>query len=81
MERWSDAARHFESTLAMNARMGARPWLAHTQTDYARMLLARGAAGDGEKAQELLSLAQTTYQELGMQTHATSLAPETGTTV
>jgi hypothetical protein len=22
--------------------MGARPWLAHTQHDYARMLLARG---------------------------------------
>ncbi len=28
--RWEDAARHFEDALEMNARMGARPWLAHT---------------------------------------------------
>ena len=30
----------------MNARMGARPWLARTQDDFARMLLARGGPGD-----------------------------------
>jgi DNA-binding SARP family transcriptional activator len=72
MERWSDAGPHFEHALAMNAKMDARPWLAHTQSDYARMLLARGAVGDGEKAQELLCQARTTYRELGMQTHATS---------
>jgi tetratricopeptide (TPR) repeat protein len=40
MERWEDAARHFEDALAMNTRMGARPWLAHTQHEYATMLLA-----------------------------------------
>ena len=55
MSRWDDAARHFEDALAMNARMGARPWLAHTQEDYVRMLLDRDAAGDREKAQLLLS--------------------------
>jgi hypothetical protein len=31
MSHWEDAQRHFEDALAMNARMGARPWLAHTQ--------------------------------------------------
>ena len=46
LERWDDAAGHFEDALAMNERMGARPWLAHTQHDYARMLLVRDGPGD-----------------------------------
>ena len=50
MERWEDAAQHFEDALAMNARMGARPWLAHTQHQYAVMLLARNQPGDRAKA-------------------------------
>ena len=37
--------RHFDNALAMNEQMGARPWLAHTQEDYARMLDARGDPG------------------------------------
>jgi hypothetical protein len=51
----------------MNTRMGARPWLAHTQDDYARMLLARAGPGDRERAQELLDAALATYRELGME--------------
>jgi hypothetical protein len=70
--RWEDAARHFEDALEMNARMGARPWLAHTQRDYARMLIARNAPGDQEKARLLLSQALATYDELGMQAAAAS---------
>jgi tetratricopeptide (TPR) repeat protein len=70
--RLDDAARHFEDALELNAGMGARPWLAHTQRDYARMLSARNAPGDWEKAQLLLSEALTTYEELGMQTAAAS---------
>jgi hypothetical protein len=46
--------------------MGARPWLAHTQSDYARMLLARNHAGDRERALELIEDALATYRELGM---------------
>lgn len=72
LTRLDDAARHFEAALAMNERMGARPWLAHTQHDYTRLLLVRDAPGDGEKAQVLLSQALTTYQQLGMQTYAAS---------
>ena len=41
--RWDDAERHFEDAIEVNRRIGARPWLAHTQEDYARMLLARAA--------------------------------------
>jgi len=66
LERWDDAARHFEDALAMNARMDARPWLAHTQEQYAAMLLARRQSGDREKAAALLDTALGTTCELGM---------------
>ncbi|MBA3261285.1 MAG: tetratricopeptide repeat protein [Thermoleophilaceae bacterium] len=65
-ERWDDAAHHFEDALEINERIGARPWLAQTQHDYAQMLLARDAPGDNKKAQLLLSEALATYGELGM---------------
>jgi DNA-binding SARP family transcriptional activator len=64
--RWDAAEKDFEDALAMNRRMGARPWVAHTQEDYARMLLARGDAGDVERAEPLLNEALATYRELGM---------------
>jgi DNA-binding SARP family transcriptional activator/tetratricopeptide (TPR) repeat protein len=64
--RFEDAERHFEEALGMDETMGARPWLAHTQEEYARMLLRRDAEGDRQKAESLLSRAQSTYGELGM---------------
>jgi tetratricopeptide (TPR) repeat protein len=66
LERWDDAARHFEDALAMNARMDARPWLAHTQEQYAAMLLARRQSGDRDRAAQLLDAALATARELGM---------------
>ena len=45
MCRWEEAQRHFAAALAMNARMGAKPALAHTQYAYAKMLLAREQPG------------------------------------
>jgi DNA-binding CsgD family transcriptional regulator len=66
MERWEEAAQHFEDALAMNTRMGARPWLAHTQHDYAKMLQARNQLGDREEARALLDEALATAHELGM---------------
>jgi class 3 adenylate cyclase/tetratricopeptide (TPR) repeat protein len=66
LERWNEAAQHFEDALAMNARMDARPWLAHTQYQYAWMLLARDLAGDRDKAAALLKAALATARELGM---------------
>jgi DNA-binding SARP family transcriptional activator len=70
MSRWDDAARHFEDALAMNERMGARPWLAHTQHDFARMLLTRDGPGARERAHELLDAALAIYRELAMETYA-----------
>ncbi len=66
MKRWEEAEKHLEDALEMNAMMGARPWLARTQHDYAKMLLARDEPGDREKALELLTQALDTAQDLGM---------------
>jgi eukaryotic-like serine/threonine-protein kinase len=74
MERWEDAARHLGDALAMNERMGARPWLAHTQCDYARVLLTRDGSGDRDRGREIVNAAVATYRELGMETHAASAA-------
>jgi tetratricopeptide (TPR) repeat protein len=70
MHRWDDAARHFEDAIAMNERIGARPWLAHAKHDLAATLLAGGRPEDTERAQLLLSQALSSYRELGMQTYA-----------
>ena len=64
--RVDDAARHLEDALDLNARMGARPWLAHTQEEYARLLHGRGAPGDEARARELLAVSHATYRELGI---------------
>ena len=60
------AAGHFEDALAIEARMAARPWLAHTQEAYARMLRDRAGPGDDARARELLAACRATYRELGI---------------
>jgi tetratricopeptide (TPR) repeat protein len=67
MSHWAEAERHFDAAIEMNAQMGARPWVGHTQHDYATMLLARDASADRERALELIAAALTTYRELGME--------------
>jgi tetratricopeptide (TPR) repeat protein len=66
LERHDEATEHFRVAIEMNSRMGARPWLAHAQTDYAELLLERAAPGDGARARSLLQEARQTYVELGM---------------
>jgi tetratricopeptide (TPR) repeat protein/tRNA A-37 threonylcarbamoyl transferase component Bud32 len=66
MGRWQEAESHFDQALAMNARMGAKPWLAHTQFHYANTLLKRFAAGDIERARILLDESETIARQLGM---------------
>jgi DNA-binding SARP family transcriptional activator len=63
LERPEDtAARHFEDAIAMNERMGARPWRAYAQQDYARLL----ERSDPDRAEALLAAARATYREIGM---------------
>jgi tetratricopeptide (TPR) repeat protein len=66
LERWDDAMRHFEDAILMNARMEAWPWLAHTQHQYATMLLSRDLSGDRDRAFSLLDAALATARRLGM---------------
>lgn len=66
MERWTDAERHFEAALDMNARQVARPWLAHTQHQFAAMLLVRGRGEDRARAAGLLEEAVAAGEALGM---------------
>jgi DNA-binding SARP family transcriptional activator len=70
LRRFDDAQMHFDTAMEKERTMGARPWLAHTQQDYARMLLARAQTGDGERALALIAHALATYRELGMESWA-----------
>jgi tetratricopeptide (TPR) repeat protein len=65
LSRYEDAAQHFEHALTMNMQIRSPLWVAHTQHDYARMLL-RNHAGDREKALELLDEALATAEALGL---------------
>jgi hypothetical protein len=62
----ADAAGHFEHALELDRRMRARPWLARTQYEYARALLACDGVGNRERAQALLDDALATASQLNM---------------
>ena len=64
--RTEDAARHFEAAIERSAAIGAEPILARTRSDYAHMLVARGAPGDLDRAHELASAAGEAAERLGM---------------
>src|SRR5262249_26682849 len=55
LERWEEAERHFTAALAMNERLGARPWIVYTRRAYAEMLLDRDTPGDRERAAALIA--------------------------
>jgi tetratricopeptide (TPR) repeat protein len=78
MGRWQEAESHFDQALAMNARMGAKPWLAHTQFQVARMLLARSEPGDVARASILLDDAWSIARELGMRSLETRISDVRG---
>ncbi|HEY7118011.1 MAG TPA: hypothetical protein VH475_15595, partial [Tepidisphaeraceae bacterium] len=71
---WQEAQSHFDQALAMNARMGAKPWLAHAQFQYAHMLLERSTDGDLERARMLLDESETIARQLGMRALETRIA-------
>jgi hypothetical protein len=54
----------------MNSSMGTRPWLAHTQHDYAAMLVVRDEPATRERARGLIRETVNSYCELGMQNWA-----------
>jgi tetratricopeptide (TPR) repeat protein len=66
MGDYGDAQARFEDAIAMNARMGARPWHAHAQFELGAMLLGRGNPDDRERALELIGAARESAASLGM---------------
>jgi tetratricopeptide (TPR) repeat protein len=66
MSRWDQATAHFERGLEKNRKMGARPWTAHTEYDFARMLAHRDAPGDRQTAVPLLRSAFEASRDLGI---------------
>ena len=73
--RWEEARRHFETALAMNARVEAAPCLARTQVQFATMLCDRG---ERARAEELLAAADATAQTLGLTDLAARIAAARG---
>ncbi len=65
MGDYSRAELHFADALATCERIGAPPHVARTSVDYARMLLARGDAGDVERARTLLAQARAIAERVG----------------
>jgi len=63
---WDAAERHFHDAIALNTRLGARTWLAHTALAYAQMLLARGAGDDRSHARHQLGAALGLAQGAGL---------------
>lgn len=64
--RWDDAERHFTDALAMNERLGARPFVVRTRRAWAAMLLDRGAPDDAARARELITTGLAEAEALGM---------------
>ena len=65
--RWDAAEAHFEHALALNARMEAATWVAHTRFEYARMLQRRGRREDAERASAMIGDTSVVAQQLGME--------------
>ena len=68
MERFAEAERHFAQAIALNARLGARLLVAHTECDLAELLRRRGT--DDRRARVLLEGAIRTYGTLELPHHA-----------
>ncbi|MCZ6782674.1 MAG: hypothetical protein O7G30_05115, partial [Proteobacteria bacterium] len=64
--QWDDAEAHFELAIANNGKIGALPWVAHSQYDYTRMLMRRGRPQDRRHAASLAEDAMKTARRLGM---------------
>ena len=75
LSRYDDAARHFDEALAMNARIRSPLWIAHTQHQYASMLLRRNRPVDKDRALQLLEQTIATADNLGLTDLANKARP------
>jgi len=70
LDRPGEAAEHFERAIALNERMGARPWVAHSRQAYARLLSQQSDPESLARATELARSAEAEFRALGMAAHA-----------
>ena len=68
---------HFRTAEDVNARIGARSWLAQARADHARVLHERDRPGDRDEASRLIDLAQAAAREIGLATIDTNSAAGT----
>jgi DNA-binding CsgD family transcriptional regulator/tetratricopeptide (TPR) repeat protein len=61
---WQRAEGHFERAMELNRRMGAVTWLAHTEYEYARMLIGQGR-GERTRVGALLGEARELAERIG----------------
>ena len=64
--RWREAEEYFNQAVAMNERIGARPYLVRTLRAYANMLLDRNGPGDQTRAANLIEEGCVEADQLGM---------------
>lgn len=74
MRRWGDAAGHFEQAIDLASRSGARPHLAATQYEFARVLVGSDLDGRMERAWDLLTKAVPAARALGVKALARQAA-------
>ena len=75
LSRYDDAERHFEQALTMNTQIRTPLWIAHTQHDYAQMLLLRNRHDDRDKALDLLDHALAAAEATGLKALADKARP------
>jgi hypothetical protein len=68
-QQWEAAETLFQTAIAVAVGSGARPELARTYMDYARMLGARGAPDDRQRIRMLLTQVAPLVNELGLWSH------------
>ncbi|MBV8914236.1 MAG: response regulator transcription factor, partial [Acetobacteraceae bacterium] len=66
MGEWELAEEHFEAATALNRRLEAHTWLAHTYYEHGRMLLRRGRARDQDAAAILIDEALGLASRFGL---------------
>jgi DNA-binding CsgD family transcriptional regulator/tetratricopeptide (TPR) repeat protein len=66
LREWERAEQHFEQALALNRQMDASTWLAHTQYEYARLLLGRGDR-EPRRVAALLGEAERLAERIGLE--------------
>jgi transcriptional regulator with XRE-family HTH domain/tetratricopeptide (TPR) repeat protein len=63
---WEAAESHFQEAIELDKNMASRPWLAHSQYEYAAMLLERGLPADRSAAQAVLAESLVSARRMGM---------------